>query len=386
MNVGQSPVGHDYSDIVHTGPGTLGGRYMRMFWQPVYVSADLPAGRAKPVTVMSEDFTIYRGENGVAQVLAPRCAHRVTLLSTGWVEGDSLRCFYHGWKYAPNGRCTEAPAERAGFANTVSIRSYPTEEYAGLIFAYLGEGDAPPFPRYKDLDDEGILEARLYIRNCNFFNNIENQADPVHVAFAHRTSAFTEGGLIGVPQVFAAETEWGMALHAQREGVGVRVTQLGMPNILHIKSSPTAPAAGWSDLFAWRVPLNDLCHMSFNVHLHRLVGEAADKYRERQAERTAGKHRPIQELAAAIRRGELTIEDVKDHPNIVGIQDEVAQLGQGAIADRENERLGRSDVGVALIRSLWLRDLKSIATQGRPAKAWHWTADLAATVGVGVDA
>jgi len=146
----------DYGRIVHTGPGTIGGRYLRSFWQPLHLSAELPAGRAKPLQVMGEPFALYRGENGVAQVLAPYCAHRGTLLSTGWVEGDALRCFYHGWKYGPDGRCVEAPAEREGFCQTVSIRSYPTREYLGLIFAYLSEGEPPPFPRYRDLEADGV--------------------------------------------------------------------------------------------------------------------------------------------------------------------------------------------------------------------------------------
>jgi 5,5'-dehydrodivanillate O-demethylase len=375
----------DYADLVRTGPGTLAGRYMRMFWQPLFVGADLPAGRAKPVRVMSEDFTVYRGESGAAQVLAPRCAHRGTQLSTGWVEGDALRCFYHGWKYGPTGQCVEAPAEREGFSASVQVRSYPTQEYLGLIFAYLGDGEPPPFPRYRDLEDEGVLDSRQYIRDCNYFNNIENQVDPVHVAFAHRTSAFTEGGLIGVPLVSAQETDWGIALSAEREGVGVRVTQAGMPNILHIKSSPAEPGAGWSDLFAWRVPLDDVSHRSFNIHLHRLSGEAAEKYRARQARRGAATHRPIRELGAAIRRGEMHIEEVKDHPGIVGIQDEVAQIGQGAVADRDSEWLGRSDVGIVLIRKIWARELGALA-EGRPTKPWQWRADLAATVGTSVDA
>ena len=34
--------------FVRTGPGTLAGRYLRRFWHPVYVGADLPAGRAVP--------------------------------------------------------------------------------------------------------------------------------------------------------------------------------------------------------------------------------------------------------------------------------------------------------------------------------------------------
>ena len=374
----------DYDRIVRTGPGTIAGRYLRSFWLPVAQASDLPAGRAKPLKVMSENFTIYRGEGGNPQVLAPGCAHRGTLLSTGWVEGDALRCFYHGWKYGPDGRCIEAPAERDGFCSTVSVRSYPTRDYLGLVFAYLGEGEPPPFPRYRDLEEEGVRETSSYRRDCNFFNNLENQCDPVHVAFAHRTSAFTEGGLIGVPHVSAEETDWGLALSAQRPGGGVRVTQFGMPSMIHIKSSPSGPDGDWSDMVAWRVPIDDLCHNSFNIHLHHLKGEAAERYRARHAKLT-GNHRPVAELGAAVRRGDIHIEELKDHPEIVGIQDDVAQLGQGVIADRENEYLGRSDAGIILLRKIWLRELDALEA-GRPTKTWRWTSGLDATVGVTADA
>ena len=50
----QQKPGTDYSKIIHTGPGTIGGRYMRSFWQPVARAEDIAAGRAKPLTVMSE--------------------------------------------------------------------------------------------------------------------------------------------------------------------------------------------------------------------------------------------------------------------------------------------------------------------------------------------
>jgi phenylpropionate dioxygenase-like ring-hydroxylating dioxygenase large terminal subunit len=376
--------GTDYSRIVQTGPGTIAGRYFRSFWQPIARAEDIAAGRAKPLRVMSEDFTLYRGTSGAPQVLAPFCAHRGTLLSTGWVEGDALRCFYHGWKYAPDGSCVEAPAEREGFCKTVSVRSYPTRDYLGLIFAYLGEGDAPPFPRYRDLEEDGVRETSSYRRECNFFNNLENQCDPVHVAFAHRTSAFTEGGLIGVPHVSAEETDWGLALKAQRPGGGVRVTQFGMPSMIHIKLTPAGPESVWSDMVAWRVPVDDVSHNSFNIHLHHLTGEAAERFRARRAQKPHDP-RPVAELAAAVRRGEIHIEELKDHPEIVGIQDDVAQLGQGVIADRVNEYLGRSDVGIVLLRRLWLRELDALAA-GKPTKQWHWSSGLDATVGVTADA
>src|SRR5262249_578066 len=138
----------DYTDFAHTGPGTLAGRFMRRFWHPVYLAAHLPTGHAKPIRIMGEDFTLYRGESLDAPVwtcpephlVDARCAHRGTQLSTGWVEGDCIRCFYHGWRYDGSGQCLEQPAEDASFASKVRIKSYPCQEYLGLIFAYFGEG------------------------------------------------------------------------------------------------------------------------------------------------------------------------------------------------------------------------------------------------------
>ncbi len=85
-------------------------------------------------------------------LVAFRCAHRGTQLSVGWVEEDYLRCRYHGWKYDAAGRCVVQPGEDPGAADKVRIHSYPTREYVGLIFAYLGDGATPPFQSLPDLD------------------------------------------------------------------------------------------------------------------------------------------------------------------------------------------------------------------------------------------
>ena len=53
-----------YRDFEHTGPETLAGRYMRTFWQPVYRADDLKSGHAVPLLIMSESFTLFRGESG----------------------------------------------------------------------------------------------------------------------------------------------------------------------------------------------------------------------------------------------------------------------------------------------------------------------------------
>src|ERR1051326_4419365 len=109
----------DWTDCVHTGPGTLAGRYLRSFWQPVFRAQDLRSGQAVPIRIMSEDLTLYRGQRGATHVLAFRCAHRGTQLSTGWVEGDNLRCRYHGWTYAASGQCVEQPCEPTPFCEKV---------------------------------------------------------------------------------------------------------------------------------------------------------------------------------------------------------------------------------------------------------------------------
>ena len=86
-----------YEDLVSTRPGSLAGTFMRRFWHPIHRAEELRAGQAKPIEIMSERFTLYRGESGTPHVVDFRCPHRGTQLSAGWVEGDSIRCMYHGW-------------------------------------------------------------------------------------------------------------------------------------------------------------------------------------------------------------------------------------------------------------------------------------------------
>lgn len=65
----------------------------------------------------------------------------------------------------------------------------------------------------------------------------------------------------------------------------------------------------------------------------------------------------------------------------MNVPDYVSQSGQGAIADRQHERLGKEDVAVLLLRKLWQRELRALA-EGRPLKAWTRPAQLVSTSGV----
>jgi precorrin-6Y C5,15-methyltransferase (decarboxylating) len=47
----------------------------------------------------------------------------------------------------------------------------------------------------------------------------------------------------------------------------------------------------------------------------------------------------------------------------------VTCVGQGPVADRAQEHLGRSDTGIILFRKIWERELRALA-EGRPLKKW----------------
>ena len=374
----------DEINFVHTGPGTIAGRYLRRFWQPVYVAERLKAGQAMPIRIMGEDFTLYRGASGAPYVVDFRCAHRGTQLSIGWVEGECIRCFYHGWKYDGAGQCVEQPAEGESFAAKVKIRSYPAREYLGLVFAFFGEGEAAPFRRHPQLEAEGVLDVSSYSRQCNYFNALENGVDQAHVPFTHAKSNFTKFGLNwDIPKITAEETDYGVAMYGTRANGMARVNHYLMPNVLYIKGSPDEAAEMWRDAFAWRVPIDDVSHASFNISMLHITGAAVERYREQRRQRLAALATlpGAREMADAVLAGKLSIHEIEDRPDIVNIQDHVAQEGQGAIPERDTERLGRSDTAIILMRKIWLRELRALS-EGRPLKNWILPDDLAATSGV----
>ena len=374
----------DGIDFVHTGPGTLAGRYLRMFWHPVYVSQELRTGYAVPIHIMGESFTLYRGASGRAYIVDFRCAHRGTQLSVGWVENDCIRCFYHGWKYDGAGQCIEQPAENESFTQKITIRSCPTQEYLGLIFAYFGAGAAPPLPSYPELQEDGEIDVGTYIRHCNYFNTLENGIDQAHVPFTHAKSNFTKFGLNwDVPKITAEETDYGVAMYGTRANGVARVNHYLMPNILYIKGSPESAKEGWREAFAWRVPVDDVSHRSFNIALIHVSGDAALRFRERQRlqEETISKLPSAHVMAAAALAGQLSVHDIEERPDLVNIQDHVAQEGQGTIPNRETERLGRSDTAIILMRQIWRRELRALA-EGKPLKQWSRPGRLVATSGV----
>jgi len=361
-------------DFVHTGPDTLAGRYMRTFWHPVQRSEDLPVGHAKPVRILGQDFTLYRGEDGVAHAIGFRCSHRGSQLSVGFIEGNCIRCFYHGWTFDPEGKCVERPAETMAPTPNLNIPGYPTQEYLGLIFVYFGEGEPRPLWRFKAMEREGVRDVTVDVMPANFFFSLENSA--LHFNFVHR-DLMESKGITGIPEVRAEETPFGLSAYFRWPNqTSDTIAHKIMPNCGYIVPLAVNMAKNVSHSIhvSFRVPVDDASHTTFRVTLFPVTGEEKRKMLESRSA-TYNDRSGISELADAVLAGKMRLQDIKDRTHIEFIQDYIAQVGQGPVKTREDEHLASSDVEEALFRRIWRRELTALA-EGRPLKEWRLTEEL----------
>lgn len=352
-------------DFEHTGPSTPAGRLLRRFWHPVLVSEDLKPAHAVPLKVMNEELTLYRGEDGVARIIEGRCAHRGVLLSVGKVEGDCIRCRYHGWKFDPSGRCVEQPAERKSFAAQVRIASYPVEEYFGLIWVYLGQGPAPQLPRWPELESYGRFHV-VELRKWNYFHDLENTVDDVHQRWVHKEGVYQDDGTADeIPEITAEETESGLIQSTKFSNGFVRKLAFFMPNTLYF-SSGAGMLRGFKS-FLWNVPVDDVSHKMFFLfiaaHLTPEVGESVAEG-VRAARQYLSELPPVEEVVQAVLTGKMRWEDIEPRPDLVLIEDGIVLLGQGVIPDRSKNRLGSSDAAIALLRKIYAREMAALS-EGR---------------------
>jgi 5,5'-dehydrodivanillate O-demethylase oxygenase subunit len=366
-----------WSDYVTSGPDTIGGKYLRQFWQPVGMSSEVAAGKAIPIHVMDEKFTLFRGESGTAHVVAHKCSHRSAQLSTGWVKGDTIQCMYHGWKFDGQGCCVERPGEKntAAFPQA-NIASYPTQEYLGLIYAYFGEGEPPLFPPFKEYEDIGVIENHALIFPCNWFQTMENHFDETHIAFVHTFGDSHDdlGRKYEMPEMNIYETDYGMIRESKVSGGKLRKVHYLLPNIMRIMI-PTfndlMEVGGWRDTNIIIVPTDDKNHrvyFTMNVHIEEKDMVAYHAMNERFNERVKS-HPPIHELTHDILAGKCHINDHLDHPHLLLLEDGIAQAGQGHMVDRTRETLGRTDAGISAMRKVFEREMKAVEN-GEATTAW----------------
>ena len=126
--------------------------WIRNAWYVAAWTHEIEPGRIHARTIIDQPLVLYRTADGAIVALEDRCPHRFAPLSMGRLEGDALRCMYHGLKFAPDGRCIEIPGQKL-IPQSACVRRYPLQVVGSWVWVWMGEADKadaaaiPPSPR-----------------------------------------------------------------------------------------------------------------------------------------------------------------------------------------------------------------------------------------------
>ena len=343
--------------MTRVGPGTPAGDTLRRYWLPVSFSDEIESDEPKIVRRLAEDLLLFRDQHGRVGLTEPTCPHRGTSLEYGWVEAGGIRCCYHGWVFDVHGHCIEQPGEPAGsnFKDKIKLKAYPTREQGGIVWAYMGPGTPPPFPRYDFLmrdDGERILNG--YLRECNFLNQLDNCLDPVHATILHGREV---NGVRQNPEraespdfeVLADDLFASYVARRQGPEPGKEwhreVSYTPPILVIHDGGSINGDGTWYFADVAWRMPVDDYNTQSFILKFY--------PFKDGQSTVRPARNLP---KPPPLMRG----TQMKFDMTTVNGQDAAAQIGQGPIADRAAEHLGYSDRGVIQVRKLWMSAIQAV--------------------------
>ena len=112
--------------------------FLKNAWYGAGWSDDLGPGQMKQHFIIGQPVVLARLADGTLVALEDRCAHRAAALSYGQIEGDSLRCMYHGVRFdARTGVGLEVPGQ-ARPSDGMRVRTYPVHVRQGWIFVWMG--------------------------------------------------------------------------------------------------------------------------------------------------------------------------------------------------------------------------------------------------------
>jgi phenylpropionate dioxygenase-like ring-hydroxylating dioxygenase large terminal subunit len=354
------------------------GRLMRdNYWIPFALSAHLVHGDAPmPVRLFGENYVAFRAEDGRVGFLDELCPHRRSSLLLGRIEGNAVRCIYHGWKIDVSGCVVECPNQALRperFAASVHVDHFPVHEAGGLAWVWLGGADAPPFPALPFAAEDLHRYWCVSRVPCNWLQGLEGSVDSVHAAMLHQSwialsvdmaeHANLSYALAQAAATYETEsTPYGLRAAALRRtadgGTYVRVTEHMMPLVTITPVGSTEPRAGAVFVIA---PVDDTHHLLFfgtvgptphsAVPLDQIkmqdTGYAPDAsdYAGLRGDRgnAWGQDRALMDAGHFTGFGRSLLEE-----------DVVIQTSMGPILDRTKEHLSSSDVAVAHLRRMLL--------------------------------
>lgn len=162
-------------------------------WFRIAYSNELPNGGVKPLHYFGKDLVLFRTEDGFPQVFDAHCPHLGAHLGYGGkVEGNTLRCPFHGWCFDIEGHCVQVPYSNK-MAPKAQLKSLPVCEVNGLIMVYyhaqaeLPSWHIPELPEW-NLSDWTPFQRRIWKIRTHPQEMGENGLDTAHLLWLHEQS------------------------------------------------------------------------------------------------------------------------------------------------------------------------------------------------------
>lgn len=209
-------------------------------WFVVGESKKLAPGEVQSFFAFGKDLVLYRSETGEARLVDAYCPHLGAHIGTGGkVEGDGIRCPFHGWRFdGASGRCSHIPyTDDDRIPAGGRLRSYPVLERDHMIWAWHHLEEKDPFydvPEVSEFFDDAWLpyEVKTFeIATC-IQEMAENDADFAHFKYVHGSAEIREGDVTveGTYKRVANDT-------FIRESFGLGCTVLQVADVFRFMSS-----------------------------------------------------------------------------------------------------------------------------------------------------
>jgi phenylpropionate dioxygenase-like ring-hydroxylating dioxygenase large terminal subunit len=181
-------------------------------WFHLAFSDEVPAGGLVTRRAFGRELLLFRAASGALSVSDPFCPHLGAHLGHGGrVEGDTVVCPFHGWRFGADGACTAVPYAKR-IPPTARLASWTAFERDGAVYVWRHAEGKPPFYELPPLPIAGEPGWRgpkrlSWTIRTQFQELLENVFDPAHFRFVH--------GTLTVPE--ARHTFDGVSFHALNE-------------------------------------------------------------------------------------------------------------------------------------------------------------------------
>ena len=164
--------------------------FLRNSWYVFGWVSDL--ANANPIgrIIIGEPVVVWRDREGGLHAMEDRCPHRHAPLSRGRIEGQTIRCMYHGMSLGVDGRCLSMPLMRVP-PNT-GVQVYPITEKDSWLWIWMGKpeaADASLIPDAFGVDDpQRPMRWNSIEYDAHYQLVHDNLCDLSHLDFVHETT------------------------------------------------------------------------------------------------------------------------------------------------------------------------------------------------------